>query len=492
MTQTLYNGVKLLGDGPDIDNIEKIDLGALPMIHRMTQTGLQVDLNHFAKMEIELERDMDEMTEKVHALTGYHINVDSGDQVSDLLFKKLGLKQIRPSFTKGGVNKEARESVENEVLVAIQHDHEVVPVILKYKEYSKLKGTYVAPMPKLAKRTKFGQWRIYPNLGTTRVPSGRLNCKEPNLLAMPNRSKRGRQVCEGFICDTGYVYLSVDESQIEPRLAAHLSQDKNLMNIYLHDEDIYSDFAIAAFKLVDNRYECHGFGAETRAKDGTRILCDNSEHKGHGWHYPSVHKKDHRFPAKTCILASIYDVTGKGLLEQMPIICANCHLEATIHTCKHFKSYWTEQMCWDLINAFYGRYYGVMVDRKKNHRIAQRYGYVWDMWGRILHVPAVRSIHPWIVSSALREVGNFPYQSGAQGTIKLTMAQVEDEFVASGMYEICEAVLQIHDELLFVCREEDAEEIGAHVAGVFEKCVELSIPIKAGVAKAHNWGSMPK
>lgn len=472
--QTLYNDVKLLGDGPDIDNIEKIDLGALPMIHRMTQTGLQVDLSHFAKMETELEHDMDEMTEKVHELTGYHINVDSGDQVSDLLFKKLGLKQIRPSFTKGGVNKEARESVENEVLVAIQHDHEVVPVILKYKEYSKLKGTYVAPMPKLAKRTKFGQWRIYPNLGTTRVPSGRLNCKEPNLLAMPNRSKRGRQVCEGFICDPGYVYLSVDESQIEPRLAAHLSQDENLMNIYHNEEDIYSDFATSAFKLKDERFQ-------------------NAEGK---WEYPTVHKKDHRFPAKTCILASIYDVTGKGLLEQMPIICANCHLEATIHTCKHFKSYWTEQMCWDLINAFYDRYYGVMVDRKKNHKIAQRYGYVWDMWGRILHVPAVRSIHPWIVASALREVGNFPYQSGSQGTIKLTMAEVEDEFVKQKIYMelggICEAALQIHDELLFVVREDETEAIGSYVSSVFENCVELSIPIKAGAAQAHNWGSMPK
>lgn len=484
MSQKLYNGVHLLGQGPCLDNVERIDLGALPMISHMMKTGLQVDLSHFQKMDTLLTQDMERLTESVHDMTGYYVNLGSGDQVADLLFKKLGLKQIRPKMTKGG----SRESVENEVLVAIQHDHEAVPAILEYKEVEKLNGTYVRPMPGLAKKRGLGRYYLYPNLGCTRVPSSRLNCREPNLLAMPNRTERGRQVCEGFICESNQVYLSVDFSQIEPRLAGHLSQDPNLLKIYRNNEDIYSDFATAAFKLPDKRYPCNGCG-----KVSKHGVCDNKDHKEPSWHYPSVHKKDHRFPAKTCILASFYDVSGKGLLEQMPIICANCQKEATKHDCGKFASYWTENMCTDLINAFGMRYEEVIRMRMQMHRTARKHAFIWDMWGRLLHVAAVRSAHNWVISAALREAANFPIQSGAQGIMKLAMAMVMDALRIGRMLGvIIDPVLQIHDELLFVVLREYAEEMGAFISDLFESVVELSIPIKASTAMANNWGSMPK
>lgn len=470
---TLYNGVKFPVSGPDLDNVERIDNGARPMLLHMMQTGLQVDLDHFKKMERELSDDMDAATEKVRELTGHYVNLDSGDQVSDLLFKKLGLKQAKPKLTKSG----DRESVENEVLVAIQHEHESIGVILNYKEYSKLKGTYVVPMPKLARRAKRGEWRMYPNLGDTRVPSGRLNCKEPNLLAMPSRTARGRQIKEGFIAGKGRVFLSVDESQIEPRVGAHNSGDPRLISIYENGEDIYSDFAISAFSLPD-----------TRHRDG----------KGK-WQYPGVDKNEHRTPSKTCVLAAIYDVSPMGLAEQMPVICANCRKPTTsdkagvaLHDCGKFESLWHEGACERLLNAFYLTYPGLLADRKRNHGRARQYGYIWDMWGRILHVGAVRSIHPWVVSAALREVGNFPYQSGAQGTIKLTMAAVMDDLEASGLLEKCDPVLQIHDELLFEVDEDVADEIEEHVKWRFETCAPLRVPIKAGGARAATWGSIEK
>lgn len=462
----LYNGVRLLGDGPCLQNVERIDLGALPMIQHMARTGLRVDLDHFAKLHTTLVQDMDKISEDVYTMTGYRVNLNSGDQVSDLLFKKMGLKQARTKMTKT----RDRESVEDEVLVAIQHDHPVVPKVLDFKELSKLKGTYVDPIPKLAIRVSLGVWKLLPNLNTTRVPSGRMSAKKPNLLAMPTRTERGREIRKGFITDPGWVYLSVDESQIEVRLAAHCSIDPALVRNYENDEDIYSDFAIKAFKLADTRYQN-----------------DAGE-----WKYPSVHKMDQRYPAKTCILASIYDVSAGGLLEQMPIICGNCHLEASKHTCGKFKSLWTESKCQDLINSFYMSYPGVMQDRLKNHAIARKLGYIYDMWGRILHVAAVRSVHPWVVSAALREVGNFPYQSGAQGTIKLTMAELWDTLVSCKLLDVAKPLLQVHDELLFEVREDMAEEIGELTKHFFEHCAPLNVPIKAGVAIADNWGSLEK
>jgi DNA polymerase-1 len=442
----LYNGVRLLGNGPSIHNIQKLDAGAMPMIAAMARTGLQVDLDHFANMETELVRDMDRTTEEVHTLTGKYINLDSGDQVAELLFKKLKLKQARFKLTPSG----DRETVEDETLKAIQHDHPVVPLILTYKELSKLLGTYVRPMPRLARRDSSGLYRMFPNFSTTRVPSGRLSCKAPNLLAMPSRTDRGRDIRRGFITKSGWCYVSVDESQIEVRLAAHSSGDPGLIRVYEEEEDVYSDFATTAFRLQDNRFK------------------DND-----GWHYPTVKKMDHRYPAKTCILAAIYDVSAGGLLEQMPPGLG-----------------WTENRCQELINAFYLKYPGIIDDRRRHHRMARRLGYVYDMWGRILHVAAVRSVHPWVVGGALREVGNFPYQSGAQGTIKLTMAAVFDDLM--GTEDIIHPLLQVHDELLFECREDMADELIALVRYRFETCAPLRVPIKASGAKASSWGALDK
>lgn len=467
--QRLYNGVRFPMPGPSLRNVQRLDHYGRPMMIAMRARGMQVDLSHFAKLDTALTEDMERLTDEVQAMTGQYVNLGSGPQVSHLLFKTLGLKQPRPRFTPSG----DRESVDHEALVAVQHDHEVVPLLLDYKEVDKLRGTYVRPMPGLATRVSHGVWRIFPQIGDTRVPSGRQNCKEPNLLAMPNRTKRGQQVCEGFITDPGWSFLSVDESQIEPRVTAHRSGCPELRRIYENEEDIYSDFAIRAFHLPDSRH---------RDTDG--------------WHYPGVDKKLHRFPSKTCILAAIYEVSPKGLLEQMPTICKHCHTMASDHRekgCQHFTPYWTETKCAEILSSFYHTY-AIAGMRKRDHARARFYGYLWDEWGRILHVAAVRSVHEWVQSGALREAGNFPIQSTARGTVKLTSAAVWDDLNASGMYGTTVwPLLDIHDELLFEVRDDVLEEIADLVKWRFETCVALDVPIKAGSASsAESWGKVPK
>ena len=457
---SLYNNVKFPCAGPDLANVEKIDLGAMPMTIAMMQRGLKVDLSHFEAMAKTLTEDMDRITEEVHRLTGHRVNLGSGDQVSDLLHKTLGIKQPKVKFTPSG----DRESVDYEALVAIQHEHEVVPNILDYKELDKLRGTYVVPMPKLARRVNHGVWRMYPNLGTTRVPSGRYNCKEPNLLAFPTRTKRGRQIREGFITDPGWCYLSVDFSQFEPRACAHYSQDPGLIEVFRTGQDLYSDFATSAFKLDDQRFE-----------DET------------GWHYPGIDKEEHRFPSKTCFLAAIYDVTAKGLQDQMPVICANCLKpaaadkdEIAIHDCDAFTPLWTEDKCQDILNALYLTYPGIVSDRKMHHARARRYGYIWDLWGRLHHVAAVRSVHPWVVGAALRETGNFPYQGLNSGALKLSQAAIQDDLVAAKAYgDVWWPLLPVHDEIVSEVRIDYAEEVAELMKYRFEECVPLDVPVKA-------------
>jgi len=473
------------GAGPSPKNIERIDMGALPMIQRMAATGLQVDLDHFAKMEKQLIQDMDRVSEEFSLLTGYYCNLGSGDQVADVLFKKLKLKQAKVKMTDSG----DRESVADAVLTAIQHQHPAVPLCQEYKEYEKLFGTYVRPMPKLAVKTSFNVWKMYPNFTHTRVPSGRLSCKDPNLLAMPTKTDRGREVRKGFIAPDGWVICSIDESQIEVRIAAHRSKDPNLIRVYQNEEDIYSDFATYAHRLEDKRY---------RDADG--------------WHYPTVDKIKHRRPSKVCVLASIYDVTAGGLQMQMPCVCSNCGHESVDHTvtarekvrksgeysrmaCNYYSPLWIENKCRDIINAFYMLYPGLMTMRKADHAYMRKNASVVDMWGRLLHCQAVRSVHEWVVSACLREGSNFPMQSGAQGTIKIVMAAVTDDLEADpSIFEVVHPLLQVHDELLFECREDVADELCAMVKWRFETLFEgcFQVDIKAKSAKAQNWGSLDK
>lgn len=468
--QVCYGGVRLLGEGPSLRNIARLDAGAMPMAHAMQQRGLQVDLAHFAKMEKVLIDDMERISEEVRAIAGHWLNLGSGDQVSQFLFKELGLKQARQKFTPTG----ARESVEKEVLASIQHEHVAVGKIIEYKQIEKLKGTYVVPIPKLAQRTAHGVWRLFPHLKTTRVPTGRYSADDPNLLAMPNRTKRGREVCEGFITDPGWVYLSVDLSQIEPRTVAHRSEDPNLMRVYHNKEDIYSDFAIGAFKIPDKRFR-----------------------DDEGWHYPGVDKKEHRFPSKTCTLASIYRVTSKGLVEQMPVVCANCGVEAKDHQADQcpqgFRALWQEDNCQDLINSFYMRYARISNMQRMDDARARRWGYIWDDWGRLMHTTAVRSVHQWIVNASLRESGNMPIQGFACGVFKLGMAETMDTLQAARMYgDVWWPLLPIHDEILSEVREDVAEEIGEHIAEVFRNTVRLRVPLDADYASAPSWGQIVK
>lgn len=469
--QKVYGGVVFGLTRPSPRNVQRLDSGAVPMVISMMSTGLQVDLDHFKNMERELSDDMDRVTEEVRSLTGYLINLDSGPQVSDLLFKKLGLKQPRPRMTKSG----DRESADEESLIAVQHDHPSVPKILDYKEYSKLKGTYVVPMPKLARKASDGTWRMIPNLGTTRVPSGRFNCAKPNMLAMPNRTKLGRRVCEGFVTRPGWVYLSIDFSQIEPRETAHRSLDPNLIRIYENDEDIYSDFAISAFKIADTRYK--------DAKTGE-------------WKYPGVDKKEHRFPSKTCILSAIYRITAKGLLEKMPVMCGVCGWKQDSgeeHTCSQFTPHWTEERCQSIINAFLIKYAGIPQMWARDDAYIKKNGYIVDEFGRMLHVIAARSVLQWVVNGALREGGNLPIQGSACGFLKLGMAEVYDVLEREGLLgDVVNPLLPVHDEIVAECREDMAEEVGQLISYIFEHVVQLIVPIKAGIATAANWGLLPK
>ncbi|HXC04405.1 MAG TPA: DNA polymerase A family protein [Bacteroidia bacterium] len=444
----LFGGV-FLPDRPSMINIRRLDSNSMPWVEAASYYGIEVELSHFSKLDIEFGQEMESLTEEVKRITGVYTNLDSGDQVSHLLFKTLGLKQARRKMTKSG----DRESIDSEVLGGILHDHIVVPIIKAYRECSKYRGTYCQPILKLARKAPDGTWRLFPNFKYTRVPSGRFAAEEPNLLAIPAHSKRAKRLREGFITRPGWILITVDLSQIEPRVAAHRSNCEALIKVYLNDEDLYSDFSITAFHLEDGRYQ---------------------DEKGK-WKYPHVDKEEHRFPAKTCTLASLYDVTGSGLLAQMPV-----------------GKGWTENKCQDLINSFYLKYPELLRMRKVDHARARQKEMVWDLFGRVLHTPGVKSVLPWVVSSTLRELGNHPIQGTACGVLRLCMAETHQIWEQARLQEVIHPLLPIHDELLYEVREDLAEEWIQTVGGVMEGAMPMLVPIKWSGAQGERWSDVEK
>lgn len=446
--QRVHGGVRLI-DGPSVANVKRLDSNALPWIEAATSIGIQVDVDHFHNLAHTFSLEMEEITENVRTQTGQYCNLGSPQQVSELLFKKLRLKQARKKLTTSG----DRESSDSEVLDLIKHEHPVIPLILSHRECGKLKGTYCEPIIRYARKCSDNTFRLFQNFKHTRVPTGRYSMSEPNLLAIPARSERGRKIRNGFITKPGWKIVAVDMSQIEPRVAAHRCNSRQLIEIYENEADLYSEFALEAFKL-----------------DKTKYKNENGK-----WVYPAVHPDNHRFPSKTCVLASLYDVSAPGLLSQMPI-----------------NKGWNEIKCQDLLNSFYLKFPEILQTRKIDHNRAKQHLMVWDMWGRILHTPGVKSALPYVVSESLRSLGNHPYQSGAAGILKLTMASTHALWEGCGLQEVIHPLLPVHDELIFETREDLASEWIATISREFEESVKLRVSIKCSGSSADNWGLLSK
>jgi DNA polymerase-1 len=176
----------------------------------------------------------------------------------------------------------------------------------------------------------------------------------------------------------------------------------------------------------------------------------------------------------------------------MPIICANCNKPVADHTCKKFTSLWTEGKCQDLINSFYMRYPGLLRMQKIDDTTVRKNALIWDAFGRILQVAAVRSVHDYVVSAALREAGNFPLQSMATGILKVAEAEINDDLEQGNTLEVCKPLLVVHDEILSESREDVAGDVGKLMSSRMENAVPLSIPIVAEAVTASSWGLLEK
>lgn len=438
-TLRIYPILKAKIEDMGLQGVADMDHAIIPMVDRMQEVGMRVNLARLAELQTKVELGMSRLQQEINQLTGALINPDSGPQVAALIFDQLKLPVGK--LTDGG----ARGSTNDKVLESLASTHPVIPLITDYRELSKIRNSFCRAIP----RWVDGDGRVRCNIRITRVSSGRLSATNPNLLAIPVRTELGKEVRDGFEAEEGKLLTSHDLDQVEMRQMAHESQDRFMCELFLEGKrDIHRETAALMF----------------------------------GINPIDVHPLFHRYPAKRVGFGVITGITGAGLVDQM----------ALAHAVKADGSIWSEDDCNRLIVEWFKIYPAARTFMDRCRAEALRYGYVRDMWGRIRYLPGVWSAIPRIREEALRQSHSHKIQAGAQGIIKRAMAEIW-WWIEHQWWGRVDPLLQIHDELIHEIDDDGGvlwREFDSTVTSILCGAASLRVPLKAKGSSARTWGQL--
>ncbi len=420
------------------DNLQSVlerDLREVPMVVDIQRGGMPVDLDHFKSLGEEFVKKYEAIEAKIQKQIGYWINPGSPDDCRNLLFTRLGLKPIKK--TKGKTN----FSSDNSVLERLRGVHPVVEDIIQWRAYETLKTSFVDVL--IAKAASDGNVRS--SWGMTTVVTGRLNSRNPNLMAIPVRTTDGRRIRDGFVAPKGCVILEPDYSQAEMRIIAHESQDPTMLKIFNSDEDIHTATACLIFCLPEEK----------------------------------IDEMAHRYPTKRAGFGILNDISASGLLRELEVGGAKG---------------WTEFKCQGLIDQWFNTYGAVKAKMEEWKSVARRYGRVFDMFGRYRLCPETISVHPYIREAGLRQASNAPIQMGAQGVIKQAMGELIPvyHYFQEEEGKVCRPLAQVHDSIPFLIEESIVDTVVPILKAVMENSVPLSVPMKVDFKIGKTWGTTRK
>ncbi len=401
-----------------IDESRQVEIPFISTLLRMEKEGIKVDTDFLEKFLVEVKNTLEDLTKNIYELAGSEFNINSTKQLGVILFEHLGLPVGKKTKTGYSTNEA--------VLSSLKDKHEIIPMLLEYREVYKLYSTYIEPLLKLAKEDK--KSRIHTSFIQTGTATGRLSSKNPNLQNIPARTELGLRIREAFIAEEGKKLIGIDYSQIELRLLAHFSQDEILVDAFKHDKDIHMQTAIALFGEEE---------APTK-----------------------------RAVAKTVNFGLLYGMGQKKLSDTLGITTK----EAKEIIEKYFESFPTVKT-----------YFRSIVDYSKE------YGYIETLLKRRRYFD-YENATPMFKAAYERESVNSLFQGSASDLIKLSMNEIDkvikDEKLDAKM------LLQIHDELIFEVDEAQAENLGNRFKEIMEKIYELNIPLKASMNIGDSWGEL--
>ena len=398
-----------------------IEMPLVPVLAKMERAGMLVDPDRLRSLSEGLATQITEVERNIRDLAGDEtFNIGSPMQLSHVLFDVMGLPTKGLKKTKRGYY-----STNAKVLSDLARDHEIVRLILDWREKSKIKSTYLDTLGPLRR----GDGRVHTTYNQTITATGRLSSSDPNLQNIPTRSELGRTVKTAFSAGEGSVFLAVDYSQIELRLLAHLSGDEHLVRAFNEGEDFHAETAARVFGVPVSEVT-----------------------------------PDLRSRAKAVNFGIVYGQQAYGLSQSLHISMAEAR---------------------DMIDRYYEAYPGVRMFLDNVVARAKQTGYAETMYGRRRHIPELKVKNPQLRGFGERTAMNHPMQGTAADIIKIAMARVSRRLEEEGF--AAHMILQVHDELDFECPVDEVERLTAMVRDVMEHVVDLRVPLIAEASTGVTW-----
>lgn len=398
-----------------------IEMPLVPVLAKMERAGMLVDPDRLHSLSEGLATQIAEVERSIRDLAGDEtFNIGSPMQLSHVLFDVMGLPTKGLKKTKRGYY-----STNAKVLSDLARDHEIVRLILDWREKSKIKSTYLDTLGPLRR----GDGRVHTTYNQTITATGRLSSSDPNLQNIPTRSELGRTVKTAFSAGEGSVFLAVDYSQIELRLLAHLSGDEHLVRAFNEGEDFHAETAARVF--------------------GVPVF---------------EVTPDLRSRAKAVNFGIVYGQQAYGLSQSLHISMAEAR---------------------DMIDRYYEAYPGVRTFLDNVVARAKQTGYAETMYGRRRHIPELKAKNPQLRGFGERTAMNHPMQGTAADIIKIAMARVSRRLEEEGF--AAHMILQVHDELDFECPTDEVERLTTMVRDVMEHVVDLRVPLIAEASTGITW-----
>lgn len=406
--------------------LDEIDMPLSAVLAEMEMTGALVDTNFFGKMSKDLASRLAEIEKEIFGHVGKTFNINSPQQLSDILFNHLRLEPP----DKGRKTTTGFYSTSADVLEALRGKHPVLDFILEHRELSKLKSTYVDALPAAINPNTGRVHTSYSQIGAV---TGRLSSNNPNLQNIPIRTETGRRVRNGFIADKGNVLLSVDYSQIELRIVAHMAQDEAMLAAFRAGEDIHATTAAAIYDIELDKVT-----------------------------------KDMRRHAKAINFGLIYGMSAFGLTRTTELTLAEAE---------------------DFVKAYFRKFPGIKNYLDGIRRQAAEIGYVETLLGRRRYFPALQTkTNVQMKNREEREAINAPIQGTAADIMKIAMIRIPPALQSAGLTG--KMLLQVHDELVLECPEKEMEKTAQVVQRTMANAYPMSIPLETDARAGVNWGEM--
>jgi DNA polymerase-1 len=405
---------------------EEVEMPLVSVIARMEMEGIALDRGYLYQMSAELNERMKIMEAQIYDSVGAPFNLNSPQQLSEALFNRLGLRP--PDRTKKTAT--GFYSTSADVLESLKGAHPVVDRILEYRELSKLKSTYIDALP-LQVNPQTG--RVHTSFNQTGSVTGRIASSDPNLQNIPVRTELGRQIRRAFVAEPGYELLSVDYSQVELRIVAHMAQDQAMIDAFRAGLDIHTATAAALYGIP-----------------------------------PEQVSGPQRSRAKSINFGLIYGISPYGLTRYAGITLAEAE---------------------DFVKAYFQQFPGVKRYLDSMRRKAADVGYVETLLGRRRYFPTLKTqSNQMIRNREEREAINAPIQGTAADILKIAMLEVPPALVRAGLSS--RMLLQVHDELVLECPRDETRATAALVSEVMQNAYSLVVPLQTEARSGPNWYEM--